>query len=68
VPSFEVDGTAVDRVDPEQLSDTHFAAGLVLAGDPRLAGRSLSRATEVLVDAGGGRVKADGLPQATARL
>ena len=68
VPSFEVDDTAVDRIDPERLSDTHFAAGLVLAGDPRLTGGSLSRATDVLLDAGGGRVMDDGLPHATERL
>lgn len=68
VPSFEVDGTAVDRIDPERLGDTHFAAGLVLAGDPRLSGRSVSHAADVVVDAGGGRVMDDGLPQATERL
>jgi UDP-N-acetyl-D-glucosamine dehydrogenase len=68
VPSFEVDGTAVDRIDPERLSDMHFAAGLVLAGDPGLSGRSLARAADVVVDAGGGRVMDDGLAQAAERL
>ena len=34
VPSFEVDGTAIDSIDPERLGDTHFAAALVWPGTP----------------------------------
>jgi UDP-N-acetyl-D-glucosamine dehydrogenase len=55
VHEFEVDGMAVERVTVESFGGSRFAAALVLAGDRELAPESLLLATDIVVDAGGGR-------------
>ena len=55
VHEFEVDGVPVERVTVEDFGGSRFAAALVLAGDRELASESLFLATDVVVDAGGGR-------------
>lgn len=55
VPAFEVDGDRVERLEPAELREGAFPAGVVLAGDPSLAASRLERAVRVLLDAGGGR-------------
>lgn len=67
VPMFVVDGLAVKGVDPVDLEGGCFDAALVLSGDPRAGGNLLSQATDVIIDAGGGRAMG-GLPHTAERL
>ena len=67
VHEFEVDGLPVERVSVEHCGGSRFAAALVLAGDPELAPESLFQATDVVVNAGGGRAMGP-LPSAADQL
>lgn len=64
IPAFEVDGQAVEAIQAQDLYPGTFRAGLVLAGDAAVAGDTLQRAVSVLLDTGGGRLYAGGLPDA----
>ncbi len=64
IPSFEVDGQAVEAIDSRDLHHDAFRAGLVLAGDPAVAGETLQNAVRVLVDTGGGCIHPGGLADA----
>ncbi len=64
IPAFDVDGQAVESIRSEDLHDGAFRAGLVLAGDPEVAGELLQSAVCILLDTGGGRIHPGGLPRA----
>ena len=64
VSSFEVDRQAVETIHAQDLHQGAFCAGLVLAGDPAVAGETLQSAVNILLDTGGGRMHPGGLSDA----
>jgi UDP-N-acetyl-D-glucosamine dehydrogenase len=56
VAALAVDGAELDRVDVDDLKQSRFDAGLILAGDPSVEAPTLERAVAVLLDAGGGAI------------
>ena len=64
VREFVVDGVPLEKVVAHSLPDTRAEAVIVLAGDPNIAGAVLSRLSEVVIDAGGGKALQGELPNA----
>lgn len=62
VPAFLVDGEPVPRA--RELTPGRFQAAIVLSGDAAVSGEALAAAAPLLIDAGGGRAHAGGLPGA----